>query len=566
MQFRTKVPGIGFALNAVVLFRVLANLLTLTGVVYLMQVYDRVLASHSVSTLAVLTAIAIGLFIAQGLLKAITGTLTERIGHRLLIAHEPTLLVEASRRVAQGRHARDANAPVKDLMAYVRAIRGGSLAALLDLPWSTIFLIGLALIAPWLGAFALAVVVLMIAVVVAHGWMGLEPLPEDDEDANAKRAWDEALRGGGGNAAASMAALGQQVALARQSRREGERAGREADRDGREFLATFRNLAQSGMLAIGAWLVINGHITLGLMMASNILIGRVLTPIEAVLRERRSIFAAAAARRRLRSLKLSVDKSLPTELAANLTSQLLTVEGVTIAAPTRNAVRVCQNIRLSVEPGRLLVVMGASGVGKSLLLRVLAGLQPPAAGSIRLGDVRLNEFDVNTRDEIIGYLPQDDVFLPGTLHDAVARYDPAVSRATVIDACKRVAVHEEIMGLTKAYETPLPQTGRTLPFRFMRRLALARAICRQPHLLVLDDPLISFDVETLHILTKLLSEHKGRNGITIAAGYHPILQDLADQTIVLANGTMSIAGPPGEVFKARTIAAGRSRKRRGGDE
>jgi ATP-binding cassette subfamily C protein len=567
----TLLPKAALALAVIGCFTAVINVLSLTGAVYILQLYDRVLTSYSLPTLIVLSAIAGVLYITYGILVALRGTFTVRLADRLLARNAAWALAETARSAGQtgGKHAVVEKTPAEDLEAMAQAIRGGGVAAMLDGSWALFYIFVLGLIDLWLGVFAalaaLGFVVLSLAAVSFR-----MPAPQPTEDDSVRWVWRMALRSAGTYMpAASLEALARLIAAARGRAREEDRERQEGESARRGGATTMRNIAQSGVLAIGAWLVIADQATLGVMMASAILMGRILGPIETVLYERRALGEGFVGWKRLKKLKqagIRAPKRSTRQDEEGLRGDLK-VNRIA-AGPTPQAPTTFSEVSFELEAGQLLLVVGQSGAGKSLLLRTLAGLHAQAQGRITFGGTRMADLDAPVRERLIGYLPQESVFLPGTVAEAIARYDTNVTRAEVVEAAKRAGAHDRISNLARGYDTPLPPNGPPLPFGTMRFIALARALCRDPHLLVLDDPLAGLHPAAFKFVTDVIAEKKRAGGIVVLTGQPPNFREVTDRVLVLAQGRMQSFGAPAEVFKPRRVvmSAAAGNLRTEGDE
>lgn len=536
---------------ALLLFSVFTNLLGLAGVIFTMQVYDRVLPSRSLETLAVLCVITGALFVVLGLLTAVRLRLADRIGLSMLYTHEPWTLRETAERARRTGGRPRSPTPIQDLETLVRAVRGRAVNGMLDLPWSAIFIGALWSITPLMGIFASIAAVLLIVVTLAVSWFRSTPAQENI-DAVA-RTWEAAFRDPRGPVVIAAHSLSQGVAKARRAMREASKNSRESEHRLRGVITALRQSAQIAVLAAGAWLIIDGQATIGIMMASGILMGRVLGPIEVVLQERNTTREALSSLKRLRELRKNPVK--PGALAEEaLLDGVLRAERL-ILSPAPNADRVLSNVSFVLQPGSALLITGAGSTGKSLLLRTLAGLHVPSYGMLRLGDVRYDHIGAQAIEELIGYLPQENVFLPGTIADAIGRHDRAVPFSRVVEAAKRAHVHERILALADSYQTRLPPEGLPLSFSFGRRVALARAICHKPRVLLLDDPLAASDATMAKIVADIVQEQRAAGGMCVVAASQPVFLDIVDCVLVLGDGKVAVTGAPSEVFKPRPVNA-----------
>jgi ATP-binding cassette, subfamily C, type I secretion system permease/ATPase len=555
----TGATRLGFL--ALFVFSLFTNVLALTGVVFTLQVYDRVLAGRSLETLTVLFLMAAALFVAQGMLTTVRQRLSDRVGQRILLANEAQMLSETAERFSRGMQSQGPS-PVKDLETVVLAIRGRALNAVFDAPWSCIFLVTLWAMEPLMGLCALLSAGMLIVVALVVSVLRSRPAPETD-DAVAQRAWEAALKDFRGPVAAATRSLGDSVAQARRALRDANKDNRETRQTATGWAGALRQISQIAVLAVGAWLVISGQATMGIMMASTILMGRIFAPLEAILVERGAVADALGAWRRLRGMRRSRSRAAMVLYRTRL-GRVLRADRLGVA-PTRTSERTINNVGFVVEPGQLLVVTGGTSFGKSLLLRTLAGLHQPSYGVLCLGDIPYSSIGSEVLEQIIGYLPQENALLPGSIADAIARYDRSVSLEHVVEAAKQAELHDRILALRDGYQSRLPPEGTPLAFGFARRLGLARAICRRPQLLLLDDPLAGFDAATTKVVVGIIERQRAGGGLCIVATNPPAFLDVADNVLVLGEGKVAAYGPPAVVFRPRPVRSAKPAEKIGGD-
>ncbi|MCB1396986.1 MAG: ATP-binding cassette domain-containing protein [Rhodobacter sp.] len=529
---------------AVAGFGALLNPLLLTGPLFMLQVYDRVLAAGSAATLGVLFALVAFLHAMMALIDTARARLMLRIGARLRAGLEPRVI--AARLRAQTRDPPDPRAirALDDLDAVQRAVSSPALLALIDTPWAFAFLALLFLLHPAMGALAVA----------GGGVLALIALAGQLRQRRPRRTMAEAGHQAEGLArtltdtAQPVAALGLAPALSAAwlSQRQTALAGHIAAADRAAFdsatARSFRLFMQSAMLALGAWLVLQGHLSPGLIMAASILMGRALAPVEQLAVHWPSLLHARAGWHRLRGFldAAPAERPRPTQSGG-----ALRIEGLVAATPGTSAPR----LRLSgftAAPGIAVGVIGPSGSGKTTLAGALLGLVPVLTGTLRLGESVL---PLPPGAAQIGYLPQNARLFPGTIGQNIARFDPAADLGRVAEAARLAGIHAEITALPLGYDTVLDAGGGRLSGGQMQRVALARALFGAPSLLILDEPNAQLDSEGAAALNAAIRAAKARGAVVLVLAHRPAAISECDDLLVLDAGAQVSFGPRDQVLR-----------------
>jgi ATP-binding cassette subfamily C protein len=525
------------------------NVLALTGAFYMLQVYDRVLTSHSVPTLVALSVLAIGLYLFQGTLDVIRGQALVRLGSRLdrrlaPLAHDAVVALPL-----QGAGTTAALQPLRDIDAMRAFLASQGPVAILDLPWMPAYLAFVFLLHPWLGALALAGTLLLVALTwlterltrplnaaatkAAASRMGLA-------DANARNA--EVLRamGFGGRAAHRFArANDEHLALQAKASDIGGGLG------GLSRVA--RMMLQSALLGLGAYLTIRGEVSAGAIIAAAIAASRALAPVELAIAHWKSFVAARQGAARLKQT-LAALPAQAAPLALPAPRRGLAVEGVSLAAPGSQRL-ILTNISFELAAGQALGVIGPSAAGKSTLARALTGVWPLARGAVRLDGAALERWLPEELGRHIGYLPQDVALFDGTIADNIARFEEPPEAAAIIAAAQAADVHEMILRLPDGYETRLGPGGTALSAGQRQRLALARALYRDPFLVVLDEPNSNLDADGEAALTRAIAGIRTRGGVCVVIAHRPSALAAVDLVAVIGNGQLTAFGPRDEVLR-----------------
>jgi ATP-binding cassette subfamily C protein len=312
------------------------------------------------------------------------------------------------------------------------------------------------------------------------------------------------------------------------------------------IVRVLRMMLQSAVLGVGAYLVINQEASAGIIIASSILAGRALAPVDLAIANWKGFVAARQSWARLGKL-LGAIKDPPEALKLPAPRSQLSVEAASVAPPGAQKLVVVDS-NFSIKSGTGLGIIGPSASGKSSLARMLVGVWQPARGAIRLDGAELGQWNAAERGRYIGYLPQDVELIAGSVAENIARFDPQTSDEAVIAAAKAAGVHELIVGLPQGYETQVGDNGSLLSAGQQQRVALARALYGDPFLVVLDEPNSNLDAEGEEALTKAILGVRSRGGIAVVIAHRPSALAGVDMVLVLARGRQQAFGPKEEVL------------------
>ncbi|MGL4397701.1 MAG: type I secretion system permease/ATPase [Hyphomicrobium sp.] len=528
------------------------NVLALTGSFYMLQVYDRVLASHSVPTLMALSALAIGLYVFQGALEIIRGQIFIRVASRM-DRHLSSKAHEASMRLPlYGGSRSEALQPLRDVDT-VRSFMGGpGPVALFDVPWMPLYIGFVFLLHPVLGMVTVAGALVMLALTLATEKLVRKP----SADAGVSGAERANLAQASERNAEVLKAMGFGHNLGRRFAAANERhiAAQEklSDLGGGMSVASkvFRMLLQSALLGVGAYYTIKGQMSAGAIIAVSIAASRALAPIEVAIGNWKGFVAARQCAERLDK----VFKGLPRQeepLDLPKPTKALTVEALSVAVPGTSRMVLAQ-VSFEVQAGQALAVIGPSAAGKSSLARALVGVWAPARGAVRLDGAALERWSVPALGAHIGYMPQDVDLFEGSITDNIARFAEAPDTAAVLEAARAADVHEMILRLPNGYETRIGDRGTTLSAGQRQRIGLARALYGDPFLVVLDEPNSNLDADGDAALLKAIERIKARGGVAIIVAHRPAVLHAVDLVAVFGNGQMTAFGPRDEVIRKAT--------------
>ena len=534
---------------AVFLFSVFVNLLMMTGPIYMLQVYDRVLGSRSVATLIALTGLIAFLFLTMGLLDHARGRVMARIGARIQERLDRRVFGAALRRMSVMPQDPAALAAQRDLEAVQRLWSSPVLIALFDIPWTPFFIAAIFMFHPVLGWFSVAGGVLLVVVT----WLNQSATKTPLNRANAASLRAEMMSDSIKQEAESVQALGMtSAAFARwQVARENALAQgiKAADLSGLfgAVSKTFRMFLQSAMLGLGAYLVLQGALSAGAMVAGSILLGRALAPIETCIGQWAVVTRAQEGRLRLAELLTRMQPD-PVRTALPRPRAILEAQNLTIVPPGES-MAVLRMINFRLEPGQALGVIGPSGAGKSTLARALIGAWKPAGGKVRLDGATLDQYDPDVLGSYIGYLPQRITLFDGTIAENIARLQTNPDAAKVVEAAQAAAAHEMITKLPDGYDTRLATLGGRLSGGQIQRIGLARALYGDPVMLILDEPNSNLDNEGSMALNLAIRAMKEKGRVVLIMAHRPAAIQECDLLMVLEDGTRRAFGPRDQVLR-----------------
>ncbi len=527
----------------------LINLLYLTGSFFMLEVYDRVIPSRSIPTLVGLSLLALGLYLFQGALDIVRARILSRVGAAFdaELGHRAFDLVV--RAPLKGTGSGDGLLPLRDLDAVRGFLAGSGPGALFDLPWIPVYLAVCFLFHPLIGVAALCGGLVLVVVTLATEATTRAPTRAATTHGQARTALAEAGR----RNAEVLAALGMQDGIGRRWSMANaafiDANQRVADIAGGFGSAAriFRMVLQSGVLALGAWLVIRGEASAGVIIASSILVSRALAPAELAVANWKGFVAARQAWRRLSDLMGRLPpEAQPHPLPPPRAS--LVVEGLGVAPPGVPRL-VARDLSFGLRAGQALGVIGPSASGKSSLVRALVGVWPASLGCVRLDGASLDQWTPRPLGPHLGYLPQEAEIFAGTIAENIARFSPDPSAEAVVAAARAAGAHEMILRLPEGYDTRLGEAGAGLSAGQRQRVGLARALYGDPFLVVLDEPNANLDADGEHALTRAILGVRARGGICVVVAHRPSALAAVDLVLMMAEGRAQAFGPKDEVLR-----------------
>lgn len=534
--------------GCIALFSGVSNLLMLVPALYMMQVYDRVLASRNEMTLLMLTLIALGFYLLGGLLEWVRSQVMIRISNGLDARLGPRLYDAA---FARGLRQADANPAqvLNDLATLRQFLTGQGLIALLDAPWLPLFVALAFLFHPWFGLLALGGAVLLFGLALWNELATRAGMAEANQlNMAAARYMNATLQN-----AEAIRALGMLAALRGRWNALQQRAiaaqATASDRGGRINALTrgVRLALQSLSLGLGALLVLDDQISAGLMIATSILLGRALAPVELAIGSWRQLGNARSSYQRLTRLLEEFPPESP-RMSLPAPRGQLAVEQLGVLPPGATK-SVLSGIHFRLEPGEALAVIGPSASGKSSLARTLVGIWAPARGAVRLDGAELGQWPADALGPHLGYLPQDIELFDGSIAENIARFG-AADAERVIEAAQMAGIHEMVLRFPQGYDSPIGPGGVNLSGGQKQRIGLARALYGLPKLVVLDEPNAHLDDAGESALLRAVQRLKAAGSTVVLISHRQSVLAVVDRLLVLREGLQQAFGPAGEVLDA----------------
>lgn len=561
----TSAPVIALSLKSVLrrgllgaaLFSGVINILALVGPVFMLQVYDRVIPSQSVPTLVALGLLALGVYAFSGVLDIIRSRVMVRIATSLGLALSTRVFNVIAGASLKTPITGDALKPAQELDQIRSFIGGPGPVAFFDLPWMPVYLAVCFYIHPLFGLLASGLMIILIVLTVITDRQTRKLMQASAGALNKRNHLGQQAHQ---NAEALMAmGMLENVSTIWQQNHSTYLTLQRRSIDIGGFYGgiskTLRQIIQSAALALGAWLVIKGDLSGGIMIAASIIVARTLAPAEQIITTWRSLLSAQIAWKKLLEVfALFPDAQGKTELPDAHRS--LQVESIFTAPPGAQRLTL-QNINFMVTAGTAVGVVGPSASGKSSLARVLVNAWTPARGHVRLDGAPLGLLTEQARGRLIGYLPQSVGLFTGTVAQNIARMSPSAQDLAVVSAAKLAGVHELILQLPQGYETQVGEGGVNLSAGQRQRIALARALFGDPFLVVLDEPNSNLDAEGEQALAKAILALKARGAIVVVIAHRTNILSVIDQVLILENSVQVAYGPRDVILKRPPAAASR---------
>jgi len=544
-------------LIGVAVFSGVINLLTLSGSLYMLQVYDRVIPSRNLATLVGLSLIVLLAYVIQGYFDALRTRMLSRIGTLFDAALQEPIHLALATLPLRGAKPVLAQQPMRDLDQVRAFLSGIGPTAFLDMPWIPIFVIVLFLFHPVIGLTATVGAGAIVAMALmterqsrGAAQIAMESSAQRQVMADATRHNAEVIR-----------ALGMTRRMTARWSRANEQFLQENIRatDVHANLGAsakvLRYILQSAMLGTGAYLVVNQQASGGIMIASSIMMGRALAPIEVALSTWKQLVAARQGIGRLRDiLKVTAAPAAP-PVKLPRPRRELSVHDLAVMAPGTDRT-IVSNVSFSLAAGMGLALLGASASGKTSLTKALVGVWPATRGVVRLDGATLDQWSHDELGCHIGYLPQEVALFDGTVAENIARFDDQASSDAILEAAQVAGAHPMILRLPDGYSTRIGEGGMSLSAGQRQRIGLARAVYGEPFLVVLDEPNANLDADGEAALTRAIEILRNGRCIVIVVSHRPSSLSALNVAMVMYEGRMIAFGPREEIFARVARSAG----------
>ncbi|MBY5547791.1 type I secretion system permease/ATPase [Rhizobium leguminosarum] len=533
------------------------NVLMLTGAFYMLQVYHRVLSSHSLETLVMLSLMAAAALATMAALEVVRGRLLATVGSWMNARLAPVLLT-ASVEYAASAPGQASARPLRDLDQVRNFFTSPSIFPILDAPWAPLFFGAIFFMHPWLGWLALCGGIVLFALALLNEYLTRKPLTEAaSAQSRAYVQAEAAIRN-----AEVVQAMGMLKPLLVGWKAQQDEANRgqvlAANRGGViAAMARCHRLAlQMAILGLGAYLVLRNEASPGIMISASILMGRALSPVEQAIGTWKATVGARAAYRRLAAVAGQHPEATP---VLPLPRPKGKFEADNLVLARQGGEPILKGINFHLEPGEAMALIGPSAAGKTSLARILAGAWRPSGGRALLDGMDVAQWAAEDRGHYVGYLPQDIELFAGTVSENICRFaklSPVVFDK-VVKAAQLAGVHELIKGLPRGYLTEIGESGAVLSGGQRQRIGLARALYGDPALIILDEPNSNLDREGEEALIAALSTVKATGTTVILIAHRPNIMETVDKILILNRGQQDLFGPRDYVFNE---LAARARK------
>lgn len=527
-------------------FSLFINILMLVPSLYMLQLYDRVLASRSNDTLIMLTVIVVFLFIVMALLEVVRSRVLVKVGNKLdsILSQR---VFDSVFELAQKYPGKASSMPLNDLTQVRQFMTGNGLFAFFDAPWMFIYIAILFMFHPVFGYFAIFAALVLVGITIANEYGTKQKLLEANNLSRTSSAFvDLNLRN-----AEIVHAMGMKNSI-RKIWEERYFGFLNAQNDASNNAGIWSNaskslrmLFQSLILGIGGYLAIKMELSPGMMIAGSIIMGRALAPLDLMIGSWKGFNSARTSYQKLDGLLKEFPKDKEYMQLPPPQGEIL-LEGVVVAPPgaTQPSLR---GITMSIQKGDVVGIIGPSAAGKSSLARVILGLWPLAAGKARLDKADIFQWDKQDLGQYIGYLPQDIELFEGTISQNIARFGE-IDSAKIVEAAQRAGVHEMILRLPEGYDTKIGVGGAALSGGQRQRVGLVRAIYNKPVLVVLDEPNSNLDDVGEIGLVNAINYLKEIGSTVIIITHRPNILQVTNKVAFIKQGALELYGNTNDVL------------------
>jgi ATP-binding cassette subfamily C protein PrsD len=540
----------------IAVFSGVINVLMLSGSLYMLQVYDRVIPSRNTATLLGLSLMVLFAYLVQGYFDALRTRMLCRVATLFDAGLQQSIHIALATLPLRGVKPMSMQQPLRDLDQVRSFMSSMGPTAFLDMPWIPIFLVALFLFHPAIG---------MTALFGTAAIIGMTLLTERMSRGAAKAAMDssaqrQVLADATQRNAEVIRALGMVDRFTVRWSQANERYLQENMRATKIYAnlgsgaKVLRYVLQSGMLGIGAYLVVADRASGGIMIASSIMMGRALAPVEMALGTWKQLVAARQGIVRLREICRATAPVPAPPVRLPRPCHDLSVRDLAVVAPGTGKA-IVSNISFVLTAGMGLALLGASASGKTTLSKALVGIWPAQQGVVRLDGAALDQWRNEDLGQHIGYLPQDVSLFDGTVAENICRFDERATSDAILKAAQIAGVHDIILRLPEGYSTRIGEGGMSLSAGQRQRIGLARAVFGNPFLVVLDEPNANLDADGENALTRAIQILRHNKCIVIVISHRPSALVALNMAMVLYEGKSIAFGPCEEIFaRVRTLS------------
>lgn len=533
---------------ATIVFSFFVNLLMFVGPLYMLQIYDRVLSSRNENTLYAISAIAVGLLVSYGLLEFTRSKLLVRAG----LQFDDVLANPVFHRVVKQQTAQPgagAQVALNDIDRVREFMTGQGILAFFDAPWVPLFLVLCFAFHPWLGIVATLGAIVIFILALSNEFATRGALQEASQAGQGANHFVNTTM----QNAEVIRAMGMEGPLSRRwVKSHDEMLEYQAKASGRAGIILamskfIRMSLQISILGTGAYLAMYQQISPGIMIAASIVMGRALAPVEQAVSQWKQFVAARQSHKRLVALfaQIPADEE---RLELPKPKGDIVVEQLYATAPgTRDTI--LKGVSFAISKGEILAVIGPSGSGKSTLIRHLVGAAQPASGAVRLDGTEMGHWDSEQLGRYMGYLPQDVKLFRGSVAENISRFHETPADQDIVSAATLSGAHDMIQKLPGGYETDVGDGGNFLSGGQRQRVGLARAVYREPSVVVLDEPNSNLDNLGEKALAACIQELKKKGKTVILVTHKTNLLAMTDKTLMIVNGTVEKFGPTRDFFQ-----------------
>lgn len=529
------------------LFSFFINILMLVPSIYMLQVYDRVMSSRSLETLFLITLIVVVLFLTMGILEIIRSRILVRVGNKMDMELN-SYLFDVIFQLARLNPGKASSTPLADLTKIRQFMTGNGVFAFFDSPWFPIYLFIMYLFSPWFALFALFAAAIIFAITMVNEKTTKKALADANtmhtqamSYINKNLSNAEIVHAMGMNENIKSRWLEKHISFLQIQSSASDTAGKWAN-----ISRTLRQLFQALTYGIGAYLAIKGEISAGMIIAGAVLLGRALQPLDLLTNTWKQFADAREAYHRLNDLLKNFPK-LPEQMKLPAPKGEVRVENIVLTPPNAQA-PVLKGINMIIPAGVAVGIIGPSASGKSTLVRAILGVWPLQAGKVRLDGADIHQWNSTELGQYIGYLPQDIELFEGSISENISRFGE-LDAVAVVKAAKSAGVHEMILRLPQGYDTIVGVGGATLSGGQRQRIGLARALYKEPPLIVLDEPNSNLDDEGERALLQAIMLMKEHNSTIILVTHRPNILNAVDNIAVLNQGSLSHYGKKEDVLQ-----------------